>query len=180
MPPRKPYAAVLTPLCVAAALLASAWGMAHANSRMEVEQATMAAMIYNFGRFTAWPDSRFSSPNDPVVLCVAPNSPLAGALEALSGKPVGSRTLLVRATTHIDGSCQMAFLADQDARPGYVSALKDEGVLTIGAGAGFARSGAIEFVTIGRQIRFEINQKNALAAGAHLSSNLLRLAVTVY
>jgi hypothetical protein len=144
------------------------------------EQATKVAMIYNFSRFTLWPDSRFASPADPVVLCVDPDAALAGPLQGVSGKPVGSRTLVVRQTNRIDHSCQMAYVAARDAADGYVSDLRDKGVLTVGETPGFTKEGAIQLVTIGRQVRFEISQRNALAAGAHLSSNLLRLAVAVH
>ena len=137
-------------------------------------------MIYNFSRFTLWPDSRFAGPADPVVLCVDPDAPLSGPLQGVSGKPVGSRTLVVRATGRIDHSCQMAYVGGGDTSDGYIAGLRDKGVLTIGETPGFTRAGAIRLVTIGRQVRFEINQNNALAAGAHLSSNLLRLAVAVH
>ena len=136
-------------------------------------------MIYNFSRFTLWPDSRFAGPADPVVLCVDPDAALSGPLQSVSGKPVGARTLMVRETSRIDHACQMAYLGGGDTSDGYVATLRDRGVLTIGETPGFTRAGAIQLVTIGRQVRFEINQRNALAAGARLSSNLLRLAVAV-
>lgn len=144
------------------------------------EQATKAAMIYNFGRFTTWPDARFTGPSDPVVLCVDPSAPLAGPLQGVAGKPVGGRTLMVRQTSQIDRGCDMAYVATRDASDSYVAGLRDKGVLTIGEAPGFTRAGAIQLVTIGRQVRFVVNQQNALASGARLSSNLLRLAVAVH
>ena len=168
------------PFGAAAAALAVAGARAWAGDALSEDQITKAAMIYNFGRFTTWPVERFASASDPVVLCVDPASSLAAALEAISGKPVGTRILMVRQTSRIDHSCQMAFVRRQDFSDSYLSALRDRGVLTIGESPGFTDMGAIQLVTIGRQIRFAINQKNALAAGAHLSSNLLRLAVAVH
>ncbi len=164
--------AALAVLALSAAPLSAAEGST-------VEQATKAAMVYNFGRFTTWPGSRFGTPGDPVVLCVDPASNMAGSLQQLNGKPVGGRFLLVALTSRVDRSCNMAWVSARDANDGYISSLRDRGVLTIGEAPGFTRSGAIQLVTIGRQVRFRINQENALAAGAMLSSNLLRLAVAV-
>src|SRR5450432_3693384 len=157
---------------VAAMLLAGAPAVGQDASNEE--QATKAAMIYNFGRFTAWPDARFGGPGDPVVLCVNPAAALAGPLQTLAGKPVGGRTLVVRQTTQVDRTCTMAYVGAGAANDRYVAGLRDKGVLTIGETPGFTRAGAIQLVTIGRQVRFEVNQQNALAAGARLSSNLLR------
>ena len=143
------------------------------------EQATKAAMIYNFSRFTAWPDSRFGRPEDPVVVCIDPSDPLAPILASVDGKSLGGRSLSVRRTVRVDRACNMAYVSAANANDGYLSSLKDRGVLTIGETPDFSRAGAIQLVTIGRQVRFEINQTIAAAAGAHLSSNLLRLAVSV-
>jgi hypothetical protein len=172
-------ALVFRSLCAAALALALSAAAGVANAASADEQATKVAMIYNFSRFTLWSDSRFAGPADPVVLCIDPDAPLSGPLQSVSGKPVGSRILVVRETTRIDHSCEMAYIGGGDTSDGYISALRDKGVLTIGETPGFTRAGAIRLVTIGRQIRFEINQNNALVAGAHLSSNLLRLAVAV-
>ncbi|HEX2816802.1 MAG TPA: YfiR family protein [Phenylobacterium sp.] len=164
----------------AAAALLLAGAPAMGQDASSGEQATKAAMIYNFGRFTAWPDARFAGPADPVVLCVNPAAALAGPLQALAGKPVGGRTLVVRQTTQVDRTCTMAYVGAGAANDSYVAGLRDKGVLTIGEAPGFTHAGAIQLVTIGRQVRFEVNQQNALAAGAHFSSNLLRLATAVH
>jgi hypothetical protein len=162
---------------LAAALAGQA---AHAQeSAHALEQATKAAMIYNFSRFTVWPDSRFARSDDPVVLCVDPADPLAPILASLDGKPLGGRNLSVRRTAKIDHACNMAYVSSANANEGYLQSLRDRGVLTIGETSDFSRSGAIQLITIGRQVRFEINQTAATASGAHLSSNLLRLAVAV-
>jgi hypothetical protein len=165
-------------VALAAALLSGGAGVAQ-DGGSALEQATKAAMIYNFGRFTTWPNSRFDRPDDPVVVCIDPSDPLAPALAGINGKQLGARVLVVRRTPRIDHSCDMAYIAAAAASDGFLSSLADRGVLTIGEAPSFSRSGAIKLVTIGRQVRFEINQQVATAAGAHLSSNLLRLAVAV-
>jgi hypothetical protein len=140
---------------------------------------TKAAMIYNFARFATWPDSRFSRRDAPVTVCVDPAEPLAAALATIDGRPIEQRALAVRRTTKFDDACQMAFVSAASANEAYLTSLSARGILTIGEAPTFTQAGAIELVTIGRQVRFSINQQVALASGAHLSSNLLRLAVSV-
>ncbi|MEO6340946.1 MAG: YfiR family protein [Caulobacteraceae bacterium] len=164
----------------AAAAAVMAYGVAcgPAWAESSAEQATKAAVIYNFSRFADWPEDRFSGPSDPVVLCVPPAAPLSEELLRLNGAPVKTRKLAVRVTTRFDRSCHMAYV-DGHWSASSLGDLKSKGVLTVGEGDGFIALGSIQMLTIGRQVRFAVNQKNALAAGATLSSNLLRLAVAV-
>ena len=60
-----------------------------------------------------------------------------------------------------------------------IAALNQQGVLTVGDEPGFSWSGSVALVTVGRQIRFDVNTKAAAAGGVTLSSQLLRLAITV-
>ncbi len=73
----------------------------------------------------------------------------------------------------------MAYLDERDANTAELAELKARGILTVGESPHFLNAGAIQMVTIGRQVRFAINQENASEAGVKLSSNLLRLAVAV-
>jgi hypothetical protein len=137
-----------------------------------------AAIIYNFARFAVWPPGRFADQTAPVVLCVDPSDPLLPALDRLEGQPVGRRRLQVRATAQSGAGCHLAYVTDATS-PAAVASLHRQGVLTIGDAPGFARSGAIGLVSVGRQIRFEVNTTAAAAAGVKLSSQLLRLAMVV-
>jgi hypothetical protein len=136
-------------------------------------------MVYNFARFSEWPASRFVDAASPVVLCVSPEEPFAAELLELEGKPVGSRTLHVRKTASFGRDCHMAFISRADATAANLSALSRRGVLAVGDASGFSRSGSIGLVTIGGQLRFEVNINAAREAGVRLSSQLLRLATVV-
>ena len=138
-----------------------------------------AAMVYNFARFASWPASRFPDTTAPVVLCVGPANPLTAALERLEGQPIGARQLHVRVSQNISAACHLAFVDAADATPAKLATMKSQGVLTVGETPGFSRSGAVGLVTVGRQVRFEINTPAAREAGVVLSSQLLRLAVAV-
>lgn len=151
---------------------------ARAGDALQVEE-TKAAMLYNFGRFAVWPEGRFARPDDPVVICIDPADPLAPALASIDGKPLGGRVIQVRRTARPERSCHMAYVSAAAASDAVLASLNEHGVLTVGESAEFERAGAIRLVTIGGQVRFEINQHNAAAAGVRLSSNLMRLAVVV-
>ncbi len=165
-------------LCAIAAIACAASADAQDSASAQA-QATKIAMIYNFGRFTLWPDSRFSHASDPVVVCIDPSDPLSEPFAGIDGKPLGGRSLAVRRTSKFDHACNMAYVSAANANDDYLATLREHGVLTIGETPGFSRAGAIRLTTIGRQVRFEINQRNAAQAGAQLSSNLMRLAITV-
>ena len=113
------------------------------------------------------------------MLCVAPDHPLNPELLKLEGRPVGARRLHIRRDSRFDAGCHAAVLMNRDVSPAYLTALSRQGVLTVGETPGFSKVGAIGLVTVGRQVRFEINNRIATAAGVELSSKLLRLAIAV-
>lgn len=167
-------------LIIALAASSLAAGTGHARQASAPPDAgARAAIIYNFTRFSSWDADRFATPSSPVVLCVHPRHALAAHLAALEGRPVGDRSLRVRQTAGFDRSCHAAVVGPADANPARLASLAREGVLTIGDSEGFITNGAIGIITVGRQIRFEINNRNARNAGVVLSSSLLRLAVVV-
>lgn len=164
--------------CGLMAILALAGPAAASTSTGGQDRELKAAIIYNFARFAAWPPARFADQAAPVVLCVNPDDPLLPALSRLDGQPVGGRHLQVRATAQFGTGCHLAYLTESPS-PAVVANLHRQGVLTIGDTPGFARSGAIGLVSVGRQIRFEVNTTAAASAGVKLSSQLLRLAMVV-
>jgi hypothetical protein len=166
------------PALIAGAVLASA-GDAQAQDRSAHSDEFKAAIILNLARFASWPPPRFLDAAQPVVLCVDPNDRLAGALGRLQGQPVGARTLQVRLTPRLGPGCHMALVPVARSSAEELLALRKQGVLTVGEAPGFARSGAVGLVQVGRQVRFEINAAASREAGVGLSSQLMRLAVAV-
>jgi len=161
------------------AVLSIAGGPVQARQAAPADAAARAAIIYNFTRFSSWGADRFAAPSSPVVLCVHPQHVLATHLAGFDGRPVGDRTLRVRRTADFDRGCHAAVVGAADANPQTLASLARNGVLTIGDARGFITHGAIGLITVGRQIRFEINNRVARDAGVALSSRLLRLAVVV-
>jgi hypothetical protein len=147
-------------------------------SRDEVE----AAYLYNFGKFVRWPAG---SSQGPLVICVAAPDSLARALGALTtGEQIDERPMQVKAVED-PGSvkgCSILFIGV--AEPGrvdaFLTAAGGRPVLTVGDEPDFlVRGGAIQFVQMEDHVRFSVNLGAASRSGLGLSSELLKVAVSV-
>lgn len=168
-------------------LLASLLFCTHAFSMAE-EQASeyevKAAFLYNFSRFTIWPDK---SPADTADfhICLAGSDPFGDALESLTGKMVRNRPLVIHraGSAPLTEACQMVFVSQSEAGriDELLSGLRHKPVLTVSDADNFARQGGIiQLKLVDRKIRFEINVDAADRAGLNISSKLLSLATIVH
>lgn len=148
-------------------------------ARAEVEPAlrVKAAFLYNFAKFTTWPTS-VTARGGPLGLCVLGDAGLAAALEAIEGKDVNGRPVMVRrlASPSDTEGCWMAFLP-AGTSVAALRAMSRPGLLTVGDSPGFGRAGAvINLYLAGGKVRFEVNVAAAKRAEVSLSSKLLNLA----
>lgn len=143
-----------------------------------------AAFVYNFTKFTDWPDDAFTSSNAPLKLCTFGAEGLHSALHRVQGKRVKSRILTTRhpASAGELDDCHLIFFGAAEW-PELEKMLKDlthRPILTIGDVPGFIRfGGIINLKTVNGKIRIEINVAAAEAAGLRFSSKLLRLSKVV-
>src|SRR5215212_3292281 len=73
-----------------AVLVCSKRVLAEAESESVREYDLKAAYLYNFAKFTSWPDSTFTAPQSPMVVGVLGNQRLISALETVTrGRLVG-------------------------------------------------------------------------------------------
>ncbi len=136
-----------------------------------------AAIIYNILRFVDFPDGNSSS---NLNLCVKRGVASGSSLFSLQGKSAGPRKISVSFTDLSRGAdnCDVVYLGQSDASE--ISRAKSGGVLIIGDGSGFLRSGGtVGLITTGKQTRFEISLKAARQSDVTISSKLLRLASRV-
>ena len=144
------------------------------------EYRLKTAFLYNFALFTEWPANVGSTLN----LCVYGRDPFGEEIEALQGKPVGDRRMVVRRVASVEGLtvCQIVFIADAsvDAISRVLSSLRGGTVLTVADVPGAARLGvALNMNVVKNKITFEANLAAARAANLKLSSKLLSLATEV-
>ena len=170
---------------VAAVALLAAPSLA-APAQEANEQLVKVAFIYNFAKFTTWPDSVFADAEAPVTLCVVGKHDFGDAFESVQGKSVGGRTVIVKylAAYRDKDACQIVYVAPSEkarlAR--IVSTGKEEHALTVSDMDGFAEGGGIIRMMRGAddRIGFEINAKAAEESGLKLSSRLLTLAKKLF
>ncbi|MHB8067776.1 MAG: YfiR family protein [Desulfobaccales bacterium] len=141
-----------------------------------------AAFLFNFTKFVEWPPSAFTANPATITLGILEREPLAPALEALQGKEVQGRKLVVKRCRHHEElkKCQI-FFASAAEKPGLaeiMAALKGLPVLTVTDEVDdFAKLGGM--INLTRQedkIRFHIDVNNAERSGLKISSQLLKLA----
>jgi uncharacterized protein DUF4154 len=146
------------------------------------EYLVKAAFIYNFAKFTTWPDSAFADPHAPVTLCIVGKHDFGDAFETVQGKSVGGRSVIVRYLTTFRNKdqCQVIYVAQSESSrlTRIVTASRVSHALTVSEMDGFTdRCGMIRMVRDGAdRIGFEINPKAAEEAGLKFSSRLLNLA----
>jgi hypothetical protein len=144
------------------------------------EYRLKAAFLYNFALFTEWPADIGSTLN----LCVYGRDPFGQEIDALQGKPVGDRRMVVRRITKLEGltACQIVFIAQTsgDGIARVLSSLHGAAVLTVADAPGAAAQGvALNMSVVENKITFEANLAAARAANVKLSSKLLSLATEV-
>jgi hypothetical protein len=159
-----------------------AWS--HADDASASEYRIKAAFLYNFSRFTNWPNENTAAPAG-FNLCVIGENPFGDALDSLSGKAVRNRPLVIHALEQAEDqeSCHLVFIGgtEQARTAEILASLEDRPVLTASDSDGFTEQGGIiELKLVERKVRFEINVDAAERSGLVISSKLLNLATIVH
>jgi hypothetical protein len=140
-----------------------------------------AAFLFNLAKFVEWPPQTFQGANDPLVSCVAGESPIGEALRrGAGGDTIGTRKLVVKPVTDIHqvAGCHILFVSSslQKRWHSLVSAAKGEGILTVGESDDFAAGGGmVNFHLEGERIRVQINVAAVEREHLRISSRLLSL-----
>ena len=149
------------------------------------EYEVKATYLYNFARFVEWPVRAAAAKGDSFAICVLGQDPFGPALDAtLAGETIdGKRVLLKRISRPQDAViCRILFisLSEDGQLKDVLAALDKTGVLTVSDIPNFSqRGGMIQFVLDGNRIRFAVNLTTAQDAGLTVSSELLKVAITV-
>lgn len=145
------------------------------------EYQIKSGFLYQFTKFIEWPQAAL--PAHSFTICVLGDDPFGSALDQLQEEKVKDRSVVVRRVKEggVDG-CQLLFISQSEK--GRLSkifeSLKGKNILTVSDLDDFLdRGGIIHFLIKNNKIRFEINYKNARAAGIQISSKLLNLAYRV-
>ena len=155
-----------------------------AQSHDEDELFVNAASIYNFAKFTRWPEHIWNKQDQPLNICTIGNDVLINELEQLNGKIIKDHPVSLLAVNNIKKleNCHLIYIAasEKNYYRDIIEAVKGKPVLTISELPNFVRSeGIIELYQGKNQTHFLVNLEVANKAGLTLSSRLLSLAVVI-
>ena len=162
-------------------LLLSAPVAGMANEAQHTEYRIKTAFLYNFSRFTSWPEAALQDRSE-FSLCTLSSTLFREQLDTLIGKTVHSKTLVVK---HFDRpeeivDCQLVFISQSGELTETLWILKEQPVLTVSDATDFTeKGGIIQFELVDNKVRFRINVDAARTAGLTISSKLLSLAINV-
>lgn len=155
-----------------------------ADSETEDERLLKAAFVFNFAKFSSWPESDKGETDNPLTLCTMGENELIPELSRLDGRPIKGRHLAVEPLQDREGVevCHLLYISGSKSSVyrRTLEALRDKPVLTVSQIPGFARAGGmIEIFPRGEMISFSINIAAARRGGVEISSRLLGLAEVV-
>jgi YfiR/HmsC-like len=156
--------------------------MVRGQTRID-EYRLKAVFLHRFAEFVEWPPAVWSNRGD-VEICVLAPSPFDRALsemigsESLRGRPVVIREIGARDAVD---SCHLLFVSGPaDHWTGVLRRVAGRPVLTVSDADSFLdEGGIIQLRTVSNRVRFDVSVPAAERARLRLSSQLLRLALTV-
>jgi len=149
------------------------------------EYDVKAAYLFNFGKFIRFTSSDAVTKRQSFDLCVVGEDPLRHTLddltvnEQLDGKPV--RIIRLKTAAEARG-CAIAYISASEGTRirTDLDALRGQAVLTVSDAADFVRHGGmIQFVMVANHVRFAVNLDAVRSAQLSLSSELLKVAISV-
>lgn len=170
-------------LCLVSAILAPA--IAGAQGARPSEYQVKAAYLYDFSRFVAWPAQSGNEKSGEFAICVLGTDPFGPILDAtVAGEKSGGQPVVTRRIAKAQDAlnCRILFIGDSEADhlKEVLAEMGRASVLTVSDIPRFSeRGGMIEFVLKGDKVRFDVNLTNATDAGLIVSSELLKVALTV-
>ena len=155
-----------------------------AETRKPTDYEVKAAYLFQFGKFVKWPSSA-STPNNTFPICVMGNENLSNLVQSIvAGESMEGKRLSVQRvnSTPEASQCRILYVGNIDAfRWGVLKAsIERAPILTVSDVPGFVEHGGmIQFVNDGDRVRFLVNLSAAEHSGLTLSSELLKVAVSV-
>lgn len=151
------------------------------HTRTYGEYAVKAAFLYNFAKFTQWPDASGPAEMAPIRVCVLGQDPFGAALDAIHGRRIKARKVVTARVSAVAEAraCQVLFISvsEADRLAAILGQLRREPVLTVtDLARGTEPRGIVHLETVAEKVRFAIDTERAAAAGLSFSSKLLSLA----
>jgi hypothetical protein len=151
------------------------------------EYAVKAACLFNFAKYTDWPDAKFENDKSPVVIGVLGVDPFGPMLErVVKGRSINNRQIIVqrgRRASDMKGAHVVFISAGEAPRDAQLcAAMEAANVLTVSDAADAADAAspaAVSFSIKSGSVVFTVNLAAAERSGLRISSKLLNLASEV-
>jgi hypothetical protein len=146
------------------------------------EDQVKAAYIFNFTKFTTWPESSFANPKSPIIIGIYEKDPFGVLIDELvKDELVKGRSIVIKRIKRGEqiSPCHVLYVhrsnkIDPDE---ILTSLRGEGVLTLSDIDDFTKKGGIvKFYQDDGKMKFEVNAQEVSRSGITISSRLLRLA----
>jgi len=164
--------------------LFSASGL-HAQRSKPAEYEVKAAYLYNFGKFVEWPAKIKAANAGAFTICVLGQDPFGVTLDAtIAGETIDRKSVVAKRISKPQDAadCRILFISssEESQLKQILATLDKTSVLTVSDMLQFTRRGGmIQFILEENRVRFEVNLTTAERAGLTLSSQLLKLAISV-
>lgn len=140
-----------------------------------------AAYVYQFSKFTHWPDKIDAD----ITIGVVGGSEVLNAFSTIAGKSVGGGKVVIKSILNdkeLSGCCEIIFFGggDQGEISASLEKLKNEPIVSIvDAELSRGNSAIILFVQSGTKLKFSVNLSRAKQNGIEFDAHLLRVAISV-
>jgi hypothetical protein len=178
---------VLHFVAVALALVCAVSGAPILNAQRSnpSEYEVKAAYLYKLGKFVEWPDKVTPAAEDSFAICVLGKDPFGTTFDTtIAGESINGKKVVIKRLVKLHDAvgCRILFISSsEESRLKEILAdLSKTSVLTVSDMPQFARRGGmVEFVVDSKRVRFGVNLTSAERAGLTLSSQLLKVAISV-
>jgi YfiR/HmsC-like len=149
------------------------------------EYDVKAAYLFNFGKFMRLTGAAGAPRHANFEICILGHDPIGHVLDDITAnESIDNRTVRVVRVTDAFAAreCDVAFVSADEGEgiPADLTALGKSDVLTVSDAPQFLKAGGmIQFVTQGNHVRFAVNLDAVGRTHLVLSSELLRVALTV-
>jgi hypothetical protein len=154
---------------------------ANAQQREITEAGIKAAFLYKFANYVEWPATAWSSPSAPLVIGVMGSEQIAAELERIvPGRSVNGHPVAVKRVRDAEGlqGLHMLFVGhDHGAQAAALKAARDQSVIAVTESErGLDLGSAINFVTAGDRVSFEVSLEAVERTGCRISARMLAVA----
>jgi hypothetical protein len=150
------------------------------------EQKIKAGLLYNFLKYTTWPESSLPQDKKNLRVCLFGGDPFDGYLYPLEGRTAQKHTITIQQIDTIPAAenCHLVFIHKRERAelPQILAALGKHAILTISDITEFAeKGGMVEFATQGDQrIHLYLNKDSIQRSGLSVQDRLLKLTELVH